>query len=140
MIGIVIAAVVAIACVVYVALPFLREPEPESDRLAGLTAEQEQALGRLEERDRALAALRELELDHRTGKIADDDYLEQRTLLRAEAARVLAPEQPGAGGEDGERLRELRDEASEGGAVLPGLRDEGRAADGDPASPAPRVS
>jgi hypothetical protein len=133
MTGIVVAAVVAVACVLYVALPFLREPEPESDRLAALTPEEERALSRLEERDRALAALRELELDHRTGKIAADDYLEQRALLRAEAARVLASTGPGEGEPNGNRVRELRDEAAEGSAVLPGLRDEGRGADRDPA-------
>jgi hypothetical protein len=133
MIGIVIAALVAVACVVYVALPFLREPEPESDRLVELTPEQEQVLGRLEERDRALSALRELELDHRTGKIADDDYLEQRAVLRAEAAQVLASDGGGGGGVDGDRVRELRNEAAAEGAVLSGLRNAGRGQDGDPA-------
>jgi hypothetical protein len=133
MIGIVIAALVAVACVVYVALPFLREPEPESDRLVELTPEQEQVLSRLEERDRALSALRELELDHRTGKIADDDYLEQRAVLRAEAAQVLASEGGGGGGVDGDRVRELRNEAAAEGAVLSGLRNAGRGPDGDPA-------
>ena len=42
-----------------------------------------------EARDRALAALKELELDHRTGKVSDEDY---RTLvgpLRREAAEAL---------------------------------------------------
>jgi hypothetical protein len=42
----------------------------------------------LEERDRALAALRELEFDHRSGKVVDDDYraLVQTLRLRAVAA------------------------------------------------------
>jgi hypothetical protein len=134
MIGVAVAALVAVACVLYVALPFLREPEPASDRLDALSPEQEQALRTLEERDRALAALRELELDHRTGKIADEDYLEQRALLRAEAARVLASADQGKGGRYGERVRELRDEAAEGSVVLSGLRDESRGADPDPSS------
>src|SRR5947208_1415463 len=46
------------------------------------------------ERDRALAALKELEFDHRTGKVSDEDY---RTLVgplrrrAAEALRALEP-------------------------------------------------
>lgn len=129
MIAIAIAALFVVACVVYVALPFLREPEPESDRLAGLAAGDQEALERMEERDRSLAALRELELDHRTGKIADDDYLEQRALLRTEAARALASLEPGKGVSD-EELREVRCEAAEAGAVLSGLRGAGGGADG----------
>ena len=35
------------------------------------------ALRGAEERDRALAALKELEFDHRTGKVSDEDYREQ---------------------------------------------------------------
>ena len=48
-----------------------------------------------EERDRALAALKELEFDHRTGKISDDDYRELIGPLRlrvAEALRALEPQ------------------------------------------------
>ena len=52
------------------------------------------ALELAEERDRALAALKELEFDHRTGKISDDDYRELVGPLRrrvAEALRALEP-------------------------------------------------
>ena len=42
-----------------------------------------------EERDRALAALKELEFDHRTGKIGDDDYRALVGPLRREAAAAL---------------------------------------------------
>ena len=42
-----------------------------------------------EERDRALAALKELEFDHRTGKISDEDYRAQAGPLRRRAAEVL---------------------------------------------------
>jgi cytochrome c-type biogenesis protein CcmF len=51
-------------------------------------------LALLEERDRVLAALRELEFDHRTGKISDTDYRESIGPLRRRAAatlRSLAP-------------------------------------------------
>jgi hypothetical protein len=43
----------------------------------------------VEERDRALAALRELEFDHRTGKITDDDYRREIGPLRQQAAATL---------------------------------------------------
>jgi hypothetical protein len=43
----------------------------------------------LEERDRALGALRELEFDHRAGKIVDDDYRALVRTLRLRAAETL---------------------------------------------------
>jgi hypothetical protein len=43
----------------------------------------------LEERDRALSALRELEFDHRAGKIVDDDYRALVRTLRLRAAHAL---------------------------------------------------
>ena len=84
-----LAALLAVACVVAVALPFLREPEPDSDSLAELDEPERRRLELLETRDRALAALKELEFDHRTGTVSDEDY---RTLvgpLRREAAAAL---------------------------------------------------
>ena len=84
-----LAALLAVACVVVIALPFLREPEPESDRLDELEEPERRRLELLESRDRALGALKELEFDHRTGTISDEDY---RTLvgpLRRDAASAL---------------------------------------------------
>lgn len=78
-----------VACVLFVALPFLRQPAPRDDRLVGPDEQERRRLGLAEERDRALAALKELEFDHRTGKVSDDDY---RTLvgpLRRRAAEAL---------------------------------------------------
>jgi hypothetical protein len=43
----------------------------------------------LERRDRALAALKELEFDHRTGKVSDGDYRALVGPLRMEAAEAL---------------------------------------------------
>ena len=43
----------------------------------------------MEERDRALDALKELELDHRTGKVSDEDYRALVAPLRADAARAM---------------------------------------------------
>jgi hypothetical protein len=79
----------AVACVVAVALPFLREPEPESDVLDEPDEGDRRRLALLEERDRALAALKELEFDHRTGTVSDEDYRAQVGTLRRDVAAVL---------------------------------------------------
>jgi hypothetical protein len=80
--AVVLAVLLAVACVAFVARPFLREPAPEDDRLAELPPQEH-------ERDRALAALKELEFDHRTGKISDADYRELVAPLRRQAAEAL---------------------------------------------------
>jgi hypothetical protein len=88
-VALVLGALFAVAAVVVVALPFLREPSPADDRLAALSPEERRRLALAEERDQALAALKELELDHRTGKIADDDYRSLVGPLRRRAADAL---------------------------------------------------
>jgi hypothetical protein len=88
-------ALLAVACVLLVALPFLRDPQPADDRLDTPAAPEQERIELAEERDRALSALKELEFDHRTGKISDDDYRAQVGPLRrraAEALRALDPE------------------------------------------------
>ena len=97
-----LAALLAVVCVIAVALPFLREPEPESDTLDDIKAPEKRRLELLEARDRALGALKELEFEHRTGTISDDDYRESVGPLRREAAaalQALARDEPGAGAE-----------------------------------------
>lgn len=88
-VALVLAAALAVACVVVVALPFLREPEPGTDELVQLTEEELHVLGLQEERDRALAALKELEADHRAGKLSDEDYRAVVGALRRDAAAAL---------------------------------------------------
>ena len=88
-VAIVLGALVAVAAVVVVALPFLREPAPADDRLAALSAADRERLRLAEERDQALAALKELELDHRTGKVNDEDYRALVGPLRRRAAGAL---------------------------------------------------
>jgi hypothetical protein len=90
-IGLALAAGVALAAiaVLLVALPFLREPVTSDDRLDAPTAAQAAMLTLVEQRDRALAALKELEFDHRTGKITDDDYRRELGPLRQAAAAAL---------------------------------------------------
>jgi hypothetical protein len=87
--ALVLAAVLAIACVIAVALPFIREPEPESDRLDEPDEDERRRLELLEARDRSLAALKELEFEHRTGTISDEDYRALLGPLRREAAEAL---------------------------------------------------
>ncbi len=84
-----LAATLAVACVVAVALPFIREPEPEFDDLDELDDDERRRLRLLEERDRALAALKELEFEHRTGTVSDEDYRAQLGPLRREVASAL---------------------------------------------------
>jgi hypothetical protein len=84
-----LAAVLAFACVVLVALPFLREPDAREDTLDEPDALERRRLELAEERDRALADLKELEFDHRTGKISDEDYRELVGPLRSQAAATL---------------------------------------------------
>jgi hypothetical protein len=84
-----LAALLAVVCVVAVALPFIREPEPESDRLDDLDETERRRLQLLEERDRALGALKELEFEHRTGAVSDEDYRAQLGPLRRDVAAAL---------------------------------------------------
>ena len=86
--ALVVGAVLAVACVVLVALPFMREPQPQDDALARPDESEQRRLALSEERDRALAALKELEFDHRTGKVSDDDYRELVGPLRRRAAEA----------------------------------------------------
>jgi hypothetical protein len=88
-VALVLGALLAVAAVVVVALPFLREPEPEDDRLATLSPAERERLALAEARDQALAALKELELDHRTGKVNDEDYRALVGPLRRQAAETL---------------------------------------------------
>jgi helicase associated protein len=87
--ALVLAAALAVVAALAVARPFLREPEPESDRLDELTEPERRRLALAEERDRALAALKELEFDHRTGKVSDEHYREQVGPMRRGAAEAL---------------------------------------------------
>jgi hypothetical protein len=87
--ALVLGALLAVAAVLVVARPFLREPAPRDDRLGVLDELEQRRLQLAEERDRVLAALKELEFDHRTGKISDEDYRAQVGPLRRRAAEAL---------------------------------------------------
>ena len=89
-----LAVLLAVAAVAFVARPFLAEPEPDDDRLGRLTPAEQERLQLLERRDRALGALKELEFDHRTGKIADADHEASVGPLRREAAEAMRTLEP----------------------------------------------
>jgi hypothetical protein len=85
-IELILGALIAAGVVVIVALPFLRDNgEPELIDDPGSEA----ILLLIEERDHALAALKELEFDHRTGKVDDADYRASVGPLRRAAAEAL---------------------------------------------------
>ena len=119
-VALVLAALLAVACVLVVALPFLREPEPESDVLDEPDPLRRRQLELAEARDRALAALKELELDHRTGKVSDEDYRALVGPLRREAAAALRALEPRAAAREPASERTPRGEQpSETRARLP---------------------
>ena len=80
-------AALAAAAVVFVAVPFLRTKDPPAP-----VTPADEALASAEERDRVLAELKELEFDHRTGKITDEDYRAQVGPLRRRAVALLPAE------------------------------------------------
>ena len=89
--ALVLGALLAIVCVVVVSRPVLREPAlaADADRLYEPDAAERRRLSLAEERDRALSALKELEFDHRTGKVSDEDYRVTIGPLRQQAAEAL---------------------------------------------------
>ncbi len=96
-VALLLGALLAAACVVLVALPYLRDPQPLGDALDEPSELDRRRLELAEARDRALAALKELEFDHRTGKVSDEDYRALVGPLRREAAEALRALEPRAG-------------------------------------------
>jgi hypothetical protein len=94
--ALVLGSLLAVLAVVFVARPFLREPAPASDRLDEPGELERRRLELAEERDRALGALKELEFDHRTGKVSDEDYRRLVGPLRQRAAETLRALEPRA--------------------------------------------
>ena len=95
MAGIVLLVVLVVVAVLFVVLPLLRTSGVEEWQIA--SAEQLRRIELRERRDAAYVALRELELDHDTGKLDDADYAKATRELRAEALAALAAlEQEGA--------------------------------------------
>ncbi len=96
--ALVLGALLAVAAVVFVARPLLQGNPGES--LEAPDDEEQRRLALAEERDRALAALKELEFDHRTGKVSDEDYRMLVGELRRAAADALRALDEGTRGAD----------------------------------------
>lgn len=88
MIAAIALAIVVIALAVLVAWPYVR-PASAEDRLDALSESERRRVALLEERDLALSALRELEVDHATHQIDDHDYAELVAEYRARASAAL---------------------------------------------------
>lgn len=81
---VVIVLVVLAAVVVFISGPLRRDPEPAGSReLDGELADLEAA------REAKYREIRDAELDHRTGKLSDEDYTAVDASLRAEAVEIM---------------------------------------------------
>jgi len=84
--ALILGGLLAAVVVLVVALPFLLGSD---DDLDAVSEAEERTLELIDARDRALAALKELEFDHRAGKIDDTDYRALVGPLRRAAAEAL---------------------------------------------------
>ncbi|MGH3013505.1 MAG: c-type cytochrome biogenesis protein CcmI [Gaiellaceae bacterium] len=85
--ALVLGGLLTVLCVLFVARPLLRSGK--DDALVASGSAEDARVRLYERRDRALAALKELEFDHRTGKVSDEDYGALVGPLRREAAEAL---------------------------------------------------
>ncbi|MDX6568410.1 MAG: hypothetical protein QOH15_988 [Gaiellales bacterium] len=88
MLGVVLLVLLVVLAVLFVVVPLLRTTGGEEWQTA--SAAQLRRIELRERRDAAYVALRELELDHETGKLDDADYAAANSELRAEAMAALA--------------------------------------------------
>jgi hypothetical protein len=84
----VLLGVLVVAAIFLIGWPLLHASSA-ADVVPTPTAEADALVRLREERDQALEALRDLELDRRTGKIADEDYAALDAELRARAAAAI---------------------------------------------------
>ncbi|MEE8392333.1 MAG: zinc ribbon domain-containing protein [Anaerolineae bacterium] len=85
---VIVAGILMLALSVFaVAYPFF-QPLTPSSRLASVSSDEELA-DLLTRRDATYAALKELELDHETGKLSLSDYQVMRDQSRAQAVAIL---------------------------------------------------
>jgi hypothetical protein len=86
--GLLLVALVVVA-VLFIVVPLLRS-SAANEEWTTATAGQVRRIELRERRDAAYVALRELELDHETGKLDDRDFAAATEELRAEALAALA--------------------------------------------------
>ena len=68
--ALIIAPILLIAAVIYVAYPLLKE-EPEAEQVQDASVERERWLA---EKEEILSALKDIEMDFRMGKLSQEDY------------------------------------------------------------------
>jgi ABC-type Mn2+/Zn2+ transport system ATPase subunit len=127
----VLGALVAVAAVIFVARPFLRDPSPASDQLDEPDELERRRVELAEERDRALAALASVGIDeladHQFGELSGGQR--QRVLLAralVQDAQLLLLDEPFSGVDEPSvgRLMALIDElAAEGRSVMIATHD-----------------
>lgn len=81
-------ALLVVAAILVIGWPLLHAHAAD-DVVAEPSAAADELVRLREERDQALEALRDLELDRRTGKIADEDFAVLDVELRARAAAAI---------------------------------------------------
>ncbi len=84
----VLLAALVVAAIFVIGWPLLHTAAPE-DVVAPPTAAADERVRLREDRDQALEALKDLELDRRTGKIADEDFTVLDAELRSRAAAAI---------------------------------------------------
>jgi hypothetical protein len=89
MLGVALLILLVVLAVLFVLVPLLRTGD-DVEQWQTASAEQLRRIELRERRDAAYVALRELELDHDTGKLDDADYATATRELRAEAMAALA--------------------------------------------------
>jgi hypothetical protein len=87
-IGALLLSALAVAAILFVAWPLIRPPSA-AEIVPEVDARQRRLAELREQRDAAYAALRELEIEQRTGKLTDDDYAASKAALRADAVEAL---------------------------------------------------
>ena len=89
MLAAILLALIALAVVTFIAWPLVRA-QGEDDQLEPLSDDQRRRLALREERDLALQALNELDVDRAPNHIGDQDYAELVAEYRAQAAKAIA--------------------------------------------------
>jgi hypothetical protein len=87
--GIALAAVLAFLTIVFVARPFLRTEKGEAGPSRAPSAPRQAVFELLEQRDRALLALQELDTDLRAGMISPAEHGRLIRPLQGDAAKAL---------------------------------------------------
>lgn len=96
----------AILVGLYIARPFSKPKAASPEGSTPVSQEEQEVSSLLAERDRTLTALQELDFDFTLGKIPEEDYPTQRTMLLQRGADVLRQLDAHQGGSKTEKVEE----------------------------------